>query len=302
MQYQNQDATNSNRARYKRNIIILILLISTSLVLIDLLFICNIFSENKLQNKCVKINTNDSKIDSGLVLYFHFNNQENYGENNNLVYDFSGNGNSGTVSGAIWNNRGGKFGDGAFEFSGPENYIQVNDADELSPSTFKYNFTVSFWIKFDQTSFIGEGSNRDYINYLGKGSVDNGYEWFFRQYNSSNAEGRNNRISFYAFNPEGGLGAGSYFQKNIERGKWEYITGVINETHIKIYNNGILQNTNLLSKYNIQMKNTKSDLYIGKSESGNYFSGSIDELRIYNKSLNDCQIWELYNTNNGGKK
>jgi len=179
-----------------------------------------------------------------------------------------------------------------FEFDGIDKRIRVNDSDSLSPHTSNQHFTVSFWIKFRKTDFVGEGTKKDYINFLGKGNSVNGQEFAFRKYNSSNAQGRNNRISFYVFNPEGGLGAGSYFQESIGE-EWIYVTGVINGTNIKIYKNGVLKNSNPLSEYNISMKNTEADFYIGKEVNSSY-NGFIDELRIYNRSLNDCQVRELF--------
>lgn len=236
----------------------------------------------------------NSPINKGLVLYYPFNNEAQYGENSTFVYDFSLNGNNGIVNNAKWDNSLGPNQNGVFSFNGKRSSIKVEDSDSLSPSKFGQKFTVSFWIKFDNTNFVGEGSYKDYIDFLGKGSINKGYEWGFRQYNSSNSEGRNNRISFYAYNLKGGLGSGSYFQENIGDGEWIYITGVINNTHIAIYKNGVLKDSNPLSQYNISMKNGGADFYIGKSEVDNYFNGSIDELRIYNRSLNDSQVKALY--------
>jgi len=42
------------------------------------------------------------------------------------------------------------------------------------------------------------------------------------------------------------------------------------------------------------LKNGGADFYIGNSEKSNYFYGSIDELRVYNKSLNNSEVNELY--------
>ena len=58
--------------------------------------------------------------DSGLILYFKFDNQASYKENGSFVYDFSAKGNNGRVYGAAWNRTGGVRG-GAFEFDGKDN-------------------------------------------------------------------------------------------------------------------------------------------------------------------------------------
>lgn len=238
-------------------------------------------------------NLTENIFDNGLKLYFRFDKQP---ENNKFVHDFSGNENNGIMYGnAEWNKAGGIFNDGAFEFDGMDDKIIVSDSDELSPSTYGGNFTVCFFIRFNNKNFIGEGSEKDYLNYLGKGNDRQGNEWLFRQYNSSNSEGRENRLSFYIFNKEGGLGAGSYFQDDIKENEWIFVAGILNGTHIKIYKNGELRSVNPISEYGIKMENTKANFNIGTYNSENFFNGSIDELRIYGRALNDLEVTELYN-------
>ena len=80
--------------------------------------------------------------------------------------------------------------------------ITVNDSNYLSPSNTR-KFTISFWVKFNRTSFKGEGSQKDYINFLGKGSSNN-HEYTFRYYNSTSRTP--NRISFSLYSLTGGTG------------------------------------------------------------------------------------------------
>ncbi|MBU0958580.1 MAG: hypothetical protein KKB31_01415, partial [Nanoarchaeota archaeon] len=60
---------------------------------------------------------------TGNVLLMHFNNDSSIGENDTHVYDWSGNGNNGTVTDAVLNSSG-KF-SGAFEFDGVDDYIII---------------------------------------------------------------------------------------------------------------------------------------------------------------------------------
>src|SRR3989344_3044175 len=232
--------------------------------------------------------------DSGLILYFKFDNQASYKENGSFVYDFSAKGNNGRVYGAAWNRTGGVRG-GAFEFDGKDDKISIKDADSLSPSTTKH-FTIAFWVKFKRTKFTGEGNVPDYLHFLGKGSADDGYEYVFRQYNSSNSEDRGNRISFYLFNLQGGLGSGGYVQEPIN-GDWNFYVGVLNGTRIQLWKNGVLKDSTPLSEYGVIIKNGKAPFNIGTLDGDSYFKGAIDELRIYNKSLSKKEIADLYNFN-----
>jgi len=238
------------------------------------------------------------ELDNGLVLHYHFNNQASFGENSLFINDFSSRSNDALTlsNGARWNSLGGLVRDGAFDFDGYNDYIEVSDSNSLSPSTTN-KYTIAFWVKFNRTKFIGEGNNKDYINILGKGD-DGEHEFVFRYYNSSNIEGRNNRISFYMFNPQGGLGAGSYVQENIQPGEWMFLVGIYNGTHVQLWKNGVLKDTDPLSGYDIVSRNGDAPLTIGTVGSNKYFRGSFDELRIYNRVLTRSEILSLYNLRN----
>ena len=53
--------------------------------------------------------------------------------------------------------------------------------------------------------------SKAYVHWLGKGDAGR-QEWVFRMYSLDNTVGRANRISFYVFNADGGLGVGSHYQ------------------------------------------------------------------------------------------
>ena len=82
---------------------------------------------------------------TGNVLLMHFNNDSAYGENDTHVYDFSGSGNNGSginFDGDEVNLTGGKL-NGAFEFDGVNDYIDVGNDTSLNVK----DIAVSVWIK-----------------------------------------------------------------------------------------------------------------------------------------------------------
>lgn len=200
----------------------------------------------------------------------------------------------GSLVKATWNPTGGKFGDGAFDFNGKDSYIEVPDNSKLSPSTYGSKITISFWMK--PTTFNFKGESQGYAYILGKGQSNN-HEFAFRIYNSTAFDGvsRSKRNSFYAFNLNGGLGAGSYYQDNLKENEWVFVTGVIDGTNTKIYKNGVLRDTDTLSGYDIHMGDGTAPLRIGTRDFNSYFSGSIDEVRVYNRALTDAEISQIYN-------
>lgn len=244
------------------------------IIFIVLLFYLNNPCQNSLSQK-----------EKDLVLYFQFN-EENYRQRDGakFICDLSGNNNNGKIyRNSDYKSEG--ISKEAFKINSI-NSIIVKDSKELSPSNSKNKFTITFFVKIKNTSFAGD--NLSYINFIGKGNYEQGYEYLFREYNSSNTENRSDRLSFYAFNSSGGFGAGSYFQEKINPDEWIFISGVINEDNISIYKNGILKDSRPLSEYAIKMKDTSSGLYISD------INGTIDELRIYKRALNEEEIKTIY--------
>src|SRR3989344_1417002 len=177
---------------------------------------------------------------NGDVLQFQFKNWASVAESRTNVFDFSRSNNNGTVSGASFNRAGGRDADGAFEFDGSNDKISVRDNNALSPST-RNALTISTWVRFDKTEFVGEGSQKDYINFLGKGQSGS-HEYTFRYYNSSSRNNAN-KISFSLYNLDGGYGTTVSVQEPINRGEWVHLVATYDGANVKLFKNGILKDS-----------------------------------------------------------
>ena len=80
--------------------------------------------------------------DSSIKLYLGFNKQEDFGETNSFIYDFSVNFNNGINEGATYTSSG-KYG-GAYTFNGNSN-ISIADSSDLEPGL--NNFSIELWFK-----------------------------------------------------------------------------------------------------------------------------------------------------------
>lgn len=60
----------------------------------------------------------------------------------------------------------------------------------------------------------------------------------YNRHNPLDSPPRPNRISFYLFNPQGGLGVGSYVQEPIHKGQWIHVVGVADPSRTLFYKNG----------------------------------------------------------------
>lgn len=200
------------------------------------------------------------------------------------------NGNNGSVKNGVQFSAG-KVDLAAF-FNG-NNYIEIPDKENLSPSVSGQKITVAFWM--NPATFKFSGENAGYVHLLGKGEPSN-HEWTFRMYNDTAYDGgsRAKRVSFYAYNLSGGLGAGSYFQDDLKTNEWIFVAGVIDGANTLIYKNGALRDKDPLSGYNIKMGNGKAPVRIGTRDFASYFQGGIDNVRVYNRVLSASEINQLY--------
>ncbi|WP_299541418.1 LamG-like jellyroll fold domain-containing protein [uncultured Streptomyces sp.] len=186
-------------------------------------------------------------------------------------------------------------GDPASLFDGtPGQYVEVPDDRSLSvPNTGA--LTVEAWFRPDTLVFPAtEGTG--YVHWLGKVTYAtvNQCEWTARIYSAANTEGRANRVSGYAFNPPGGLGAGSYFQDTLHPGEWIHYALVINTApdgpsyptgYTKIYRDGRLRDQDALADYSIVPQDTTSPVRIGSTSLRSFFLGAIGKVAIYPREL-----------------
>ncbi len=233
----------------------------------------------------------DAQSTNGRVLYYKFNNNATIGETSTLVRDLSQHNNNGIVSGASWISSSSQLSSGSFNFDGINDKITVNDSNSLSPSITN-QFTISTWVKFSDNSFVGEGSTRDYVNFLGKGMANN-HEYTFRQFNSSSQNG-NNRISFSLYNLAGTTKANVGFNEPIVEGQWIHLLAVYNGNELKIWKNGVLKDTDAVNTQ-VSLGNGIAPLNLGTRDGNKYFKGSFDELMIYDRALTASQIVSIYN-------
>jgi len=184
-------------------------------------------------------------------------------------------------------------------FDGNASYLEIPDNDVFSISTTGA-LTISVWVSPEVLNFQ-KAESGGYVHWMGKG-VPHQHEWVFRMYNkdlSQGQEDRPNRMSAYAFNLEGGLGAGSYVQEQVQANEWIHFVARydVESNKITLFKNGIQKDQDDLydATYGVQVQNGTAPLRLGTRSQWSYFQGRIDDLRIYNRTLTDSEILELYN-------
>ncbi len=145
---------------------------------------------------------------------------------------------------------------------------------------------------------ILNSSNKITVEAWVKPSINTGLGCIVGNYNTSNADMQFllrrdfNKFAFYVDNGGGFTSVTSV--ATASTGVWQHVAGSWNGSVLSIYVNGVLSNTATLAGANL--RNNTNPIWIGANQIGENFTGSIDEVRIWNKTL--CQP-EIQNNMNG---
>lgn len=208
------------------------------------------------------INYSPVDIITGLVAYYPFNGNAN---------DESGNNNNGTVNGATLTMDRHGYANKAYSFDGIDDYISILQSSSINSLT--NNFTISSWINISSY----------YNNYF---PIINKSEDGFTDSIQFRLGLVNNGGNFFV---EGIINLSNPVNSNI----WNHLV-ITSEGNIeKIYLNGVLVGSGNIIYSSI----VSSDLEIGRDKHGNmeYTNGKLDDIRIYNRTLNETEIQALYN-------
>ncbi len=197
---------------------------------------------------------------------------------NGLVtyYPFSGNANdavginNGTVHGAVLTTNRFGVANSAYSFNGSSSYIDLGRPTNLQ---FYSNFTLSAWCLVSG----GSPQNPRIISYC----WGNGYELLTQGNGSSRA------FQFisgnYSFNTT----------SNYSQGVWRAVAAVYTNGICYFYVNGALVN----SGANHAPVSFTNNLHIGNNSgtsSWDWWGGSIDDIRFYNRALSSNEVSQLY--------
>ncbi|OFX53632.1 MAG: hypothetical protein A2046_11610 [Bacteroidetes bacterium GWA2_30_7] len=222
---------------------------------------------------------------NGLVAYYSFNGNAN---------DESGNGYNGTANGATLAND--RFGNAnsAYSFNGVNNYIDISS--NASSFNFQQPASVSFWVKssvddvhaiYSVTNNIGDNGTTIVIGNNTTGTLTD--EIITISHRSSSTD--------YYIAGHTTTNRNLLFDNN-----WHNIICVFDGVSAKIYLDNIL--LSLSSTYGTNNGNygnvtnpTRAVLgtRYANSAYGVFHNGGLDDIRIYNRTLNSTEITEIYN-------
>ena len=218
---------------------------------------------------CFAFNLFRCNFASNLVGYWPFNGNAN---------DESGNNNDGTVNGATLTAGRDNTSASAYFFNG-DDYISIDNASN-SLQIGSSNLSLAGWFKTNSMStgrLFSKGSAR----------CSTGY-----QVRTNDA----NKYIFFEF-ASGGCGPHVISSTIINDNQWHHFVATLQYNGpMNLYIDGVLEATNNgPHTYNVSNLNTPA---IGKDDNSStdeFFTGTIDEIRIYAQELSLSDVQELYN-------
>jgi hypothetical protein len=212
---------------------------------------------------------------NGLVGWWPFNGNAN---------DLSGNGNNGSVNGAVLTpDRFGSL-NSAYSFNGTNQRIIVPDANSLSFTNA--SFTLSYWVNIQTLLTNGSAT-------ICKYGVTNNFEY-------GNFIYSNNSIAFSTYNLSGTCGVnGSGLTNSLPyQNSWHHFVSVHNGSNgASLYVDGFLITSSTTSTTSCSMGNGSGSLYFGSGGGWNqqlYFKGLLDDFGIWNRALSPCEVQALF--------
>ncbi|MBS3128682.1 LamG domain-containing protein, partial [Candidatus Woesearchaeota archaeon] len=209
----------------------------------------------------------------------NFNNISALGENNTHVVDLSKYENNGTSEGDASPTISGKY-DGGWTFDGSGDSIDVGSGSSVDFGG-ETDITIALWANVSQST-----------------SDDNKYIFKGNQFDFQVQNSLNNRIRFEVNN---GSWQSCITGNNVaEIGTWAHYTATYNGSEAKIYKNAeLVKSCTITGSFNADGDSQSLCISTTTSCGGQdaEINGSIDELMIWNTTLNAQEIYQLYASN-----
>ena len=218
---------------------------------------------NQATSTLVSVTVSNTVNPVGLVAAYGF--EEGFGPQ---AMDVTGNGNNGAISEAV--RVPGRSG-GALQYDGINDYVSVNDSSPLDLTT---RMTLEAWVK----PTVAPSSWRNIVVKERSG----GSQAYQLAAGSSSSNRPANRV--YASGATRTLYGGS----QLAAGAWTHLAATYDGANQRLYVNGVQVSSRAQTG---SISTSSSPLRIGGSPTlGQYFSGLIDEVRIYNRALSAGEI------------
>jgi len=248
-------------------------------------------AESTLNNLIYNWNgTNYTMYNRSLILMYNFENRSELGENSTYIADIGPLISNGTFRNGFWSPTAGKYG-GAFDFNNINTNISSGDVNAIDTAT---QLSACAWVNHTSTT------DDDYIIRKSDSGTTDGIA-FFRD-DVAAISGRTDTYVIVV------LDSGDTDSVRIEGAtdaslvnNWTHVcfTATLGSaTGLRLYVNGKEDPNSPADITSIGAINAGTNpLIIGTSAGQGVFNGSIDEVTVWNRSLSDLEISQLYISN-----
>ncbi len=209
---------------------------------------------------------NAGQITNGLVGLWHLDDSEN--DSSASGFDGIWNGSEEYTPG-LFNTNGGTF-------DGSTDYIQIDDV------TNYYPMTISLWFKSNDIITMGLVGNYQGASYNG---------WHIYQHTTLGYG-----LYYYTTGSSTTNRTGTPLAGEVEVGKWKHLVATVDSSGAKIYINGVLDEQGVWTG-TPGIPSTTNKMRIGAyggTMLTNKFNGDIDEVAIWNRSLSEPEVRQIY--------
>ncbi len=221
-------------------------------------------------------------------IWLHLDQNASAGESSSLVYDWSGNGNNGTIYGASVTTG---FYDNSYNFDGVNDFMTFGTNESLDLNTG--DMGISFWIRPSTDLTSSHDKNMTIfgkINSTDGWSIRHTAPWFVGIEPGFFLTMRNGGSTLESSHVE------MYSQFNTW---YQVIINIDRDKNVSFYIDGTLIHTYDISSFDSYDISYFGNFTMGKQEgemdSDAIFPGIIDEFLIYNRLLTSTEIWKISN-------
>jgi glucose/arabinose dehydrogenase len=174
----------------------------------------------------------------------------------------------------------GKYGNAVKMEANRQESIEINDTKSISPQ----NFSVTFWAKrLNESEPVGV--------IISHSNDTNTAGWYFQMSSNGN-------VSFAVLNSDGNVTTTEDTDVVIPLDKFTYIAGTFDGSKVRLYKDGQLASESIFEGEYIP--DSKTPLRIGGvagSMGKKLWTGIIDDFTLFNKTLTDNQVKEIFLSN-----
>jgi hypothetical protein len=226
--------------------------------------------------KFIKFSVTSNSLLSGLVSYWKFNEDPsgNNAADEKGLHALPNTGVTQDASGKIGN---------AYAYSGTSSYTaELDSADyELTSA-----LSVSLWMKSSTAS-----TWKCLISNYDSSVLENGWDLMITNTDILSWSVRNDTQTPDNMYVEGSV--------DVVDGTWKHVVATFDGTYCRIYVNGTADGTSSAWNHPIKYVDSNNFFTIGRREIANLYTGSIDEVGIWNRALTQTEITSLYNSGSG---